>query len=104
MDTAQSLHGMQATGSALRDAQGLVLLACRANRLFRQYALGYHEMAVPVRLLEGVDGHRLATARRMNETVIAQVDSDVVDLAALGVEEQQVAWLQILAVNLLPVA
>src|SRR5207253_3244436 len=72
-------------------------------RVFRQYPLGDDVVAFPVRLLQCIDGHRLAAAWRMDEAVIAQVDGHVVDLVALDVEEDQIAWLEVLTVDFLSV-
>ncbi len=83
-------------GSALDYPQGVLL--------FWQNPLGNHVVLVPERLFQGVDADRLATAWCVDKAVVAQVDGNVVDLAALEFEEQQVARFQILALNLLPVA
>lgn len=72
--------------------------------LFRQNPLGNHVVLVPKRLFQRVDADRLATTRCVDKTVIAQVDGNVIDLAALQFEEQQITWFQVLAINLLPVA
>src|SRR5476651_493796 len=71
-------------------------------RFFRQNPLGYHVVAFPVRFLQRIDGHRLATARCVDEAVVAQVDGNVIDLTALDIEENQIARLQILAFDFLP--
>src|SRR3546814_4355059 len=57
----------------------------------------------PVRLVQGIDGHRLATTRGMDEAVVAQIDGHVVDTAALELEENQVAGPEVLAIDLLTV-
>src|SRR5690606_19030801 len=54
---------------------------------------------VPIRFVQRIDSYGLATARRMNELVVAQVNGDVVDVAALDVEEQQITGFQILAIH-----
>ena len=83
-------------GSALNNPQVILL--------FRQNTLGNHVVLVPERLFQCVDAHRFATARCVDKAVVAQVDGNMVDLAALQFEEQQVARFQILAVNLQAVA
>ena len=80
--------------SAFGQGQGLLF--------FRQHALGHHVVLLPVRLAQGVDANPLAGAWRMDEAVIAQVDGDVVDPAALDVEEDQVARLEVAFATLTP--
>ncbi|MNP42286.1 hypothetical protein D3C76_1360440 [compost metagenome] len=58
-------------------------------------------MFFPVRFLQGVDAHRLATAWRVDEAVVAQVDGNMVDPAALELEEDQVTGLEVLALDFL---
>src|SRR5262245_12203270 len=52
-------------------------------------------------IVERVDGDRLALARRVHEAMIADVDADVVDLAAVDLEEHQVAALELAALHFL---
>src|SRR5215510_9583559 len=52
-------------------------------------------------VVEGIDGDRLALARRVHEPMVADVDADVVDLAAVDLEEYQVAAFQLAALHLL---
>ena len=61
-------------------------------------------MLLPVRLVQRIDAHRFATTRGVDEAVVAQVDGNVVDSTALDVEENQIARLQILALDFLAVA
>src|SRR5690349_7871369 len=71
-------------------------------RLFRQNPLGNHVVVFPVRFLQSVDAHRLAATWRVDEAVVAQVNGNVIDPTALDIEENQVARLQVVAIDFLP--
>src|SRR6187402_227237 len=62
--------------------------------------LGADEVLGPVGLVEAIHAHRLASRRGMDELTVVDVDADVRNGLAAGAEEDQVARLHFVALDL----